>query len=131
MDDLRLLKAHSWKYCDFPEPGADPGAWEASVQAGDETWEREVRSLLFIDSVADAKTELPQNVLSFECKLCLGNDKQWFPSERALAMHHRVAHRQLSDIKRYADGDGIMRHEILDQTTSDRAPVRSSQAEVP
>ena len=82
LDELRFLKAHSWKYCDFPKPGADPGAWEASAQAGDETWEREVRSLRFIDSVADAKTELPQNVLSFECKLCLGNDKQWFPSER-------------------------------------------------
>jgi hypothetical protein len=107
LSDLRFLKAHSWEYGNMPEPGVDPDVWRSAIIGDCEQWQCEVRGLIFIDSVADTKTEIPLHVRTFGCDLCPGTNKLWFPSVRALATHKRTAHGQLSDIKRYAGGDGV------------------------
>ena len=53
----------------MPEPGVDPDVWKNATTGDCEQWQCRVQGLIFIDSVADTKTELPLHVRTFGCDL--------------------------------------------------------------
>ena len=92
LDDFRMLQSRVLCHSELllPDPVVDPDAWSSFMIQWRTPWAQYVDRLFYVESVTDRRNEATPVTNQFSCNMCAIH----FDTQKALASHCRVAHKQ-------------------------------------